>query len=273
MESLNKKELPVYAYWKEYKTALELGFSEEEIKEASERCSLKDSDVSEIKGFKDESTPQHFYKVHQFVKESHTYHERQYCSNGRELADSKTVSGIGVRVPSDYQGSVTNNMLTQLFKKRHDWFDSFLINKNYTEKPLDYALTRGMLMLENLTEEHKALTGFELLELSKVKTEIQGTKSAWSIYNLDEMYLSTELGSLYVPVKAIIESDFSIIENRMKTHSKSWYKPGTLAGFTLNHRGRSEEEYMKDKQAEYDKNLSILTSNEALLLKTLMTKP
>ena len=173
MKELNKIELPVYNYWDKYTEALELRFSEEEIKIASEKSGLKLSDVSEVKGF-DQQAHVH-YKVHQFVKESHQYHERQYCSNGLQLMEGKTVSGIGVRVSSHYQGGVTEKMLMALMKARFDWFDSFTINKSYTEKPLEYALSLGRLYLSELTEEHKALTGFELIELSKSEIKVQRT--------------------------------------------------------------------------------------------------
>ena len=221
MKNLNEKELPIYAYWSNYEKALKLGFTEEEIKEASKKCNLEYSDVSEIKGFQEESHI--FYKTHQFVKKSHQYHERRYCNNGEQLMNGKTVSGIGVRVPSNYQGNTTKNILMELMKNRYDWFDSFIIDKNYTEKPLSYAYSIGRLTLDKLTEEHKNLTGHQLIELANSSIEIQRAKSAWEIYDLDMLYLSTKNGSIYVPLEAILKSDIDIVIDRMTKYFKSYH--------------------------------------------------
>jgi len=95
----------------------------------------------------------------------------------------------------------------------------------------------------------------------------------WEIYELSnaenyEIYMHTEYGTLYVPVKALLEGKPELIEERMKSYHKSYYN---AAGYKLNHKeGESFEEYKKRRKEEYKKALRPLESKEYKYLCKLM---
>ena len=90
------------------------------------------------------------------------------------------------------------------------------------------------------------------LELAATEREV--TASKFAIYSTNyrddyEIYLETESGSLYVPLQAIVERDFSFVDQRMRSYF-SWY--------------------YKDKPQKLKDALAPLGSPEAALLKQLL---
>jgi len=86
----------------------------------------------------------------------------------------------------------------------------------------------------------------------------------WSIYSIEEkyeIYMKTEFGSLYVPIKALLEKNKQIIIDRMT----SYYQEYRLtSSYPLNkHINETKEEFEKRKKEEYKKDISPLKSKEA----------
>ena len=48
----------------------------------------------------------------------------------------------------------------------------------------------------------------------------------WKVYKLsyNDIYLETEFGSLYVPIKAIFNNDYTLIEQRMNEYFNFYHK-------------------------------------------------
>ena len=95
----------------------------------------------------------------------------------------------------------------------------------------------------------------------------------WSIYELSdaenyEIYMDTENGTLYVPIKALLERNPKIIEERMKSYHKWYYN---VAGYKLNHKeNETVEQYKKRREQDYEKAISPLQSREYKYLCKLM---
>lgn len=80
--------------------------------------------------------------------------------------------------------------------------------------------------------------------------------------------MQTEYGTLYVPVKALLEGKPELIEERMKSYHKDWFN---MASYELNcKKGESFEEYKKRREQEYEKALRPLESKEYKYLCKLM---
>ena len=241
-------------------TLLKLNFTEEEIEKALKDVEYNIDDLTDKKGFK---TIPNYYKPNEVLKENYWFTTKKYDG---EWVKEVRVKGYEVRIKAQYQGLRHSKFLHQLLSNKYNWFNSFQEEIITKEKPLPiYEWT----LLKNIPEEYKNLTVKQLLEQEPL--EIKTLKSLWDIYELrdekDEIYLKTEFGSLYVPYLALVDKDFSLIENRMKSYANSYHDPINLSGFALNHRGRTKEEYKQDKIHDYNKMIKPLESKEAILLK------
>lgn len=244
-----------------------LGISDKEINKALDQLDYTKESLTDTEGYSNESHKPH--GVHEFYKTG-TIHYKEYL-HGYEKSCTRT--GSIYRIPAQYQGLKHGEIIFQILKNRFDWFDTFLKDKKYKESAieLDYL---GRIDLSKLTEEQKELLVNEIIELSK-KKDLVKKETAWSLYEMHsekyEMYLTTEFGSLYVPVGALLNKNFSLIEQRMKSYGLSYHDPINLSGYALNHRGRTEEQYKKDKQQDFLKMIKPLESKEAQLLKSYLS--
>jgi len=92
----------------------------------------------------------------------------------------------------------------------------------------------------------------------------------WDLYEVSnadtyEIYLKTSKGSLYVPLEALYNKDFSLIENRMKTYW-SWYCKES--NYNLNHKkDETLGQFNERKEAEFQAYMQILETEEAQRLR------
>ena len=221
MREVNRKEVLEYKYWELYTEVLKLGFDEEEVAIAYAKTGLNDGSFSNIVGVECEAMIHS--PVHQVVSDRHSYQAPSYCKSGEQLMESKRVVGIGVRLPCDYQGTNSNKLIRALLKGRFDWFDSFTVTQKRTEKPLDYAMYRGYVDIEALIEEHKDLTARELIKLKVASDEVEKIKSSWAIYDLNQIYLETGVGSIYVNVQDLLNRDVPSIIAKMTKYFNRYY--------------------------------------------------
>jgi len=259
----DKKTFQVIDYLKCRTELNSLGISDAEIQKALNELNITKNDLTDKQGF--QNIP-NYLKVFEVTKERHQFKQKQYNGAWEKEVD---VIGVEVMIPSQYQGLKHGKIIETILKNRFSWFSSFTKDKNYKEKIIDIDYC-NRLDLDKLTDEQKNLSINELLDLSK--KEVIKKESAWSLYEMHtsenyELYLSTEFGSLYVPLKAILSKDFSLIEKRLKTYAESYHDPKKLSCFALNHRGRTIEQYKKDKEADYLKMIEPLKSKEAKELK------
>jgi hypothetical protein len=244
-----------------------LGITDKEINKAFKELNINKNDLCEEYPIKINSNNTVLYSTHEFLRTGTGYFtdtrsdgfEKRYTANANIYL-----------IPAQYQGLKHGKIIFQILSNRYPWMKTFTKNKNYEESLVDkYIDTIGRLSIKDLPEELKKLTINEILEIKKEKKVL--LESSWSLYEMYsvdyEMYLTTEFGSLYVPIKALINKDFSIIDKRMKSYSLSYNDPKYLSGYALNHRGRTKEEYQKDKIKDHENMIKPLYSQEAKLLK------
>lgn len=195
----------------------ELGFTDHSIDTALDQLNITKRDLCDSQGFR--GGVWNHIKVKEFDRRGAVYY-KEY--KGAYYID-KTEMGEYWLIPSQYQGLKHGKIIFQLLKNRFNWFDTF--NKITIKKiePEFNERTR----LKDLSEDLYNLTLSEIISMFDKEQEIEEVKSLWSLYEMRdsknyEIYLSTEYGSLYVPIIAIINKDFSIIEKRMKEYH-GWY--------------------------------------------------
>lgn len=99
----------------------------------------------------------------------------------------------------------------------------------------------------------------------------------WDIYSLDyqepehyEIYLKTSMGSLYVPLIALLKKDFTMILLRMNSYYKEYR---TSSSYDLNKKDKeSLEEFKERKLKEYENDIKPLKSFQAKRLKKYLEK-
>ena len=243
---------------------LKLGFTEQEIEKAILDSGNDINSLTDIEGF---SQFPSYHKRAELVDSNYWYTKTNYVNQGgKQYENRERVRGIGVRVPAHYQGLRHDKILFALFSAKWSWFDSF---RKKEECEIKKYLSD--LPISQIPDQFKDLTPAELRREYLIEKQVNEC-TKWSIYELrndGEMYLTTQNGSLYVPIAALVEKDFSIIEKRMTEYHASYYN---ASGYGLNHRGRTQEEYKKDQQEAYYKAMSALTSPEALQLKEYLSK-
>lgn len=86
-----------------------------------------------------------------------------------------------------------------------------------------------------------------------------------------EFYLKTEFGSLYIPLKSVLERDYSLIIKRMKGYYKDYR---LISSYELNkNKGEGLEDFKERKEKEYLKDIKPLESKEAKQFERYLTKP
>jgi hypothetical protein len=246
----------------------ELGITDKEINKALDDLGFTTRDLTNETGYKQEPT---YIKKKNFLRNGNVHCKDYKGAYVKEY----TVTGPIYQVSAQYQGLKHGDIIFKLLCNRYSWFDDFKVKKNYQESETEsYFDSIGRLSTGSMSKEHLNMTVAELIALREGK-KITKDKSAWDLYEMYgsrdyEMYLTTETGSLYVSLKAIIDKDWSVIDKRMKTYGMSYHDPKNLSGYALNHRGRSKEEYKKDKEEDYKKMIAPLKSKTAKLLKKAM---
>lgn len=266
MDKSEEKKIPEIIDYLTCRNALnEIGFSDDEIRKALQDLEMSKKDLCDEKAF-EHGKPYH--RVYEYIRRG-IGHFKKYQS---EYIKEYTANADIYLVPAQYQGLRHGKIIRQLLNNRYDWFDTFLKDKSYKESETgEYFNSIGWLDVNSLPDKYKEMTVNQIIELSKEKNLVK-KESAWSLYEMYgskdyEIYLTTSKGSLYVPIKALIDKDWFLIEQRMKSYAISYHDPINLSGFALNHRGRTKEEYKKDKEADYNNTIAPLESPEALKLK------
>lgn len=199
-----------------------LGFTDKEITKALDQCKLTVNLLTDLNGYKQEPK---YLKAYEVTKRSHSWRGKEYRG---EFEREVTMHGIECRVPSNYQGLRHGEIIEALMCNKFDWFNTFTVDKNYTESETgEYFDFIGRLNVNSLPKKYLNMTVAELVKRNQ-KKDLVKKKSAWSLYemyNVDsyDIYLTTDNGSLYVPIKALLNGDIDAIKNRLITYSKSYY--------------------------------------------------
>jgi hypothetical protein len=237
-------------------------FTDQEINTALQQLKYSVSDLTDEQF--QESSNCH-YTVNELVRTGNGTIKKYFRDTNYSM--DVQVSGYYFRVPARYQGLKHGKILEQLLKNKFNWFDSFkeiVIEKNKPD-------INSYVKFKDIPKEYESFTIKQLKELTE-SVNIEVEKSLWSLYELQEnaeIYLKTENGSLYVPLDALLNNDFSLIENRMTSYFKWYHK---ASNYSLNSRGRSLEQFNSDKEQDYINSLKPLESKEAIQLKKLLTK-
>jgi hypothetical protein len=245
---------------------LKLGFTEAEIEKAILDSGNSVDTLTEIKGY--QSLPQWMKKYEVVQERGYRYFVEVFHPNGGDWKKTEWKTGIGVRQTAQYQGLNHGAILFALFSNKWAWFDTF---KNKEECSIKKFLSD--LPISQIPAEFQNLTPSELRREYLIQKEVKEC-SQWKIYEMredGEIYLETAAGSLYVPVKALTNNDFSAIEKRMREYL-GWYYKVDLSGYALNHRGRTEAQYLIEQAEQQQKNLAALESPEAIQLKKYLSK-
>jgi hypothetical protein len=255
-------------YLKCKKSLNNLGITDEEISRALNELGYNKENLCDTIALQENRQP--YQKPFEFIRKGTSTFKEYTEVKGKEYIRDYTAPANFYRVSAQYQGLKHGTIIHKILSNRYNWFDSFYKNKSYQEsETAEYFDTIGRLAVKKLPEKYLNMTVAELLSL-KDGVKISKKESAWSLYEMHnedyEIYLGTELGNLYVPIKAILNSNIELIKNRMTTYAMSYHDPKNLSGFALNHRGRTKEEYAADKQKDYENMIAPLNSKEAKLL-------
>lgn len=256
-------QLTVLDYFTPTKKLLELGFTKDEILTAINKSGNTVQSLTDETPFPSEPT---YFKTYEVVKDRHRYKAKEYNGNWEREVEK---TGVLCRVPARYQGLRHGEILRHLFTEKWPWFADF----KTTVKRKAKSKIRS---IEDVPEEMRDLPVSKILEMMQQGEEVAEEKPLWDLYEFHgyekqdyEMYLKTEFGSLYVPLQALLKSDFSIIEKRMQEYCGWYYNE---SGYGLNHRGRTFEQYKADREEEKRKALLPLVSKEAEALKKFLSR-
>lgn len=261
------ENIKVIDYLKCRKSLNNLGITDEEINKVLDELGYNKENLCDTIAL-EKSEP--YQKPFEFVKSGTSTFKEYSVVKGKEYIREYTALAKFYRVPAQYQELKHGAIIYRILCNKYDWFDTFQKDKSYKEsETAEYFDTIGRLNVNKLPEKYFNMTVAELISL-KEEVKISKKESAWSLYEMYnenyEMYLDTEFGTLYVPIKALLNKNTKLITNRMTSYAMSYHDPKNLSGFTLNHRGRTKEEYVKDKQKDYENMITPLNSKEAKLL-------
>ena len=267
---VEKKELTVLDFLRCRTELNKIGFSDKEILKSLSDLEITKRDLTDEKAFEN-GTP--YCNTYEFSRKG-VGHFKQYKGN---FVREYTKNADFYFIPAQYQGLKHGKIIEKLLSNRFDWFNSFMKDKSYKESETgEFFDSIGRLNVNSLSEHYKNMTVQQLLDLNREKN-LTKKVSAWDLYEMHEaknyeIYLTTSKGSLYVPITSIMNGDFSEIEKRMLSYANSYHDPKKLSGYALNHRGRTKEEYKKDKEADFLKMIEPLKSVEAIQLKEFLKK-
>ena len=254
-------------YLKCRKELNELGITDKEINTALDQLGHTKQSLTDSQAFEN-GTP--YGNVYEFEKRS----VGRFKTYKGEYVKEYTANADFYLIPAQYQGLRHGDIIFKILCNRFNWFNNFMKDKSYKESIIDLDFL-NRLDISKLTDDQKKLSVNEIIKLTK-KEKVTKKESAWSLYEMHgkdyEMYLTTEFGSLYVPIQALLTNNFKLIEDRMMKYSSSYHDPIKLSGYALNHRGRTKEEYKKDKEADCEKMIKPLISKEAKALKKYLNK-
>ena len=264
MENTEKKhwheqKFEAIDYLKCRKALNQLGFTDKEIRAALIAANLDVDDITDKNGF--EKFP-HWLPVGEIITDRHSFQVKRYKGS---YYKKEYTTGWLIRVPAHYQGLRHEKLLRALLEARFPWFESFtIIKKEEKKNDLFYKSIRS---INDIPKEYDSMSVAELKQLLTSTESVDKVKSRWSLYEMHdekyEIYLNTEFGTLYVPLKALLAGDVKAIKDRMTSYAMSYHDPKNLSGFSLNHRGRSREHYQADKWEDYNKMVAPIESKEA----------
>jgi hypothetical protein len=192
-----------------------LGFTDDEIRKAIKDLDLPESSIVEEKSFKEEPK---WIKTKEYVRKGIHYY-KEY--KGQYYKDCSCM-GVVYKVTKQYQGLIHGKIIHKMLENKYEWFNSFY---KEVEEDIKFCINIKST-LEDIPHEYKDLTVNQLYLLIQ-NTKKTTKKSLWSLYEMYnekyELYLDTEFGSLYVPIQAILENNFDMIEERMISYFKSYF--------------------------------------------------
>lgn len=194
-----------------------LGFTDQDINTALDQLNITKHDLCDSQGFRNGVWD--YITVKEFDRRGTVFYKEYKGAYYRD----KTEQGEYWLVPSRFQGLKHGKIIFQLLKNRFEWFDTFNKTTIKKIKPKFNENTK----IKDLPSDLYNLTLSEIISMSQKEQEIEEINSLWSLYEMSdgedyEIYLSTEYGCLYVPIVAILDKDFSLIEKRMKDYF-GWY--------------------------------------------------
>jgi hypothetical protein len=263
-----KTTIPTIEFLKCKKPLNLLGITDEEINKALNDLNITKKDL--VEEYNVPIGSKFHCSSNEFVKTGPCSVKKYYQEYEKTVTERRDI----YIAPATYQGLKHGEIIYKILSNRYPWMDNFQKDKSYKEAEIEVD-SIGRLDLENLPSKYDHLTIKEVKDLVK-KKDVVKKESSWSLYEMYnsieyEIYLTTEFGSLYVPIKALIEKNFKLINDRMVSYANSYHDPKGLSRYALNNRGRTLEEYAKDKQADYINMIRPLESKEALILKILLT--
>lgn len=214
MEQL-EKELTAIDYLTIRPQLNELGFTDDEIIRAIDQSGLNVNLLTDRKTFAESSHAEHF-KVKEYIGTS-VHHYTLVNNEGYEKR--MHCNGVAFRVPAHYQGLKHGRIIHKLLENKFEWFSSFTVDKTYKESETgEWFDAIGRLNVNDLPDKYRKMTVAQVVELSLEK-DIVKKKSAWDLYEMHDVesydiYLRTERGSLYVPIKCLLNGDVNGIIER-----------------------------------------------------------
>lgn len=199
----------------------ELGISDAEINKALDDLGMAKEDLCDTHAVK--SCRECYHKIKEFVNSgvgTFTAYKDGYEKKYNANADFYLV-------PARYQGLRHGKIIHKILSNRYEWFELFTVDKNYKESETgEWFDSIGRLSTKDLPEKYLNMTVKQVIALSEKKNIVR-KKSAWNLYEMYEakryeIYLTTELGSLYVPLKALLDGDVDAIKNRQVNYAKTY---------------------------------------------------
>lgn len=183
---------------------------------------------------------------------NHTSNERKFDGGEKGTGNYINFTRYHLTIPSNLKDG---DIIQFCLLNNYPFLKEF--KHKSSEKVQMLPMQTSFVMLKDIPEELRGKTVNELIEMNKPFT-IEKMVYSLTCYTPHskgmedyELYLELKNGSLYIPYAALKNSDFSLIENRMKKYFSDYY--------------RNNPEQLK-------KSLRLLKTKEAAKLKECLSK-
>lgn len=208
-----KVEAPIYLsdWFNGTEHLIKMGFTFEEIEQAIFESGTTLKDLTEEKAFEG-NLPTYHKRMSIIAESKPAYFTRYATVKGHTYERRERVAGAwAIRVAAQYQSLKHEKVIRRLFENKFDWFDKF---------------------------------SWSIYDCSRDEYEIYMNVTGKE----GKLFADNSGKSLYVPVKALVEGDWTIIEERMTSYWKWYYNT-------------------PDRKEHLEKEMNVLKTDAALMLK------
>lgn len=197
------------------------GFTDEDILKAMSQIRMTKEDIVCVKEVEQLST----YYPYVVLKDNHSFTvEKKIWNNKLGRYEKIATKVIGYKIETPYNLIIETKLIHKLFSNRYNWFNNNIFTRVVEKK----FKTTDYLRLKDIPDELEDWKVSELISQDEISYFTKESK--FKTYRGEEIYLETDIElnghfqCLYIPIKAILNKDWSLIEKRHTDYHKEYYK-------------------------------------------------